>query len=136
MTQENVGAVRGLFEAIARRDLGAFLAGLDEDVEWVSPASLPWGGTYHGPAEVGARYFARVFEHVDDDLALEAEELFDSGDRVVGRGWLRGRARASGIAFETPFVDLWTLRDARVARLEYHVDTAIVLGALAAQRVA
>ena len=136
MSAQNVEAVRNIYEAIARRDIPAFLGALDPVVELSSPKALPYGGTYRGPEEVGERYFASFLQHVDDDFELIADEYFDAGDTVIAIGRLRGRARESGAPFEALSFMVWTLRDGKVVRQRYMLDTATVLKALQAEAVA
>ncbi len=90
MNKGNAATVGEFFSAVQRRDLSAALAVLDSDVEWVAPASLPYGGCYRGPQEVATRYFPGFLEHVDDDFELLADEVTQAGERVVVRGRLRG----------------------------------------------
>ena len=136
MSAQNVEAVRGIYDAIARRDIPAFLGALDPEVELTSPDMLPYGGTYRGPQEVGEKYFAGFLQHVDDDFELIADEYFDAGHTVIAIGRLRGRARARGTPFEAASFMVWTLRDGRVVRQRYMLDTAAVLKALEADAVA
>jgi ketosteroid isomerase-like protein len=46
--ENNLGVIRGFYDAAARADVSAVLDLLDPEIEWRSPESLPWGGTYHG----------------------------------------------------------------------------------------
>ena len=136
MSKSNAASVHEFVAAVGRRDIPGALALLDPGVEWVAPASLPYGGRYSGPEEVATRYFPGFFEHVDDDFELLADEVTEADDRVVVRGRLRGHGRLSGTAFELPLVQLWSLRDGKATRLEYHTDTAVLLAAVEARPVA
>lgn len=132
MSAQNVEVVRGIYEAIASGDVPAFLGALDPEVELRSPESLPYGGTYRGPQEVGERYFG-TFMQLFEEFRFEADELIDAGDRVIGIARLSGRARESGATFETLSLQVWTVRDGKVAQLVYMVDTAKVLAALSGE---
>ena len=136
MSAQNVEAVQRIYEAIARRDIPAFLGALDPEVELSSPEALPYGGTYRGPQEVGEKYFGGFLQHVDGDFELIADEYFDCGDTVIALGCLRGRARESRAPFEAVSFMVWTLRDGKVVRQRYMLDTAEVLKALRAEAVA
>jgi hypothetical protein len=125
-----VKVVEDFLAAVKRRDMSAAMALLDADVEWVAPRSLPYGGTFHGPREVAEGYFGGFLEHVDDDFELIVDELIDAEDRVVGRLRLRGHGRLSGKPFDVPAVDVLAVRDGKVSRLEYHIDTVAILHAL------
>jgi uncharacterized protein len=130
MSQQNVEIVRGIYGAIAARDIPAFLGALSPEVEWLAPESLPYGGTHVGPQAVGEQYFAGFMTHVDDDFQLEAEDFLDAGDHVVVIARLSGRARGSGAEFEVPSLQVWSLHEGQVSRMRYLVDTATLLRAI------
>jgi ketosteroid isomerase-like protein len=70
------------YAAFGRGDIPALLALLADDVEWTSPRTLPHGGEFHGPAEVG-----KFFEGLGaawDPVSLEIEQVGALGDLVVG----------------------------------------------------
>lgn len=136
MAQENRSAVEvvsGLLAALAVRDIEAVLASLNDDVEWVSPRSLPYGGTHAGRDAVASRYFPGFLELVDDDFELAADSIEAAGDSVLVRGRLRGHGRVSGKRFDEPSLGVWTVGGGGVARMEYELDTAALLEALDAQ---
>ena len=136
MSQREFRVVEEFFAALERRDMAAALALLDDDVDWVAPRSLPYGGVFHGREGVAHGYFRGFLEHVDEDFGLTVHELIAAGDRVVGRLRLRGYGRLSGQPFDVPAVDVVAVREGRIARLEYHADTAALLRALELPAVA
>jgi hypothetical protein len=135
LSEHNVQVVRGIYEAIASRNIPAVLGALAPDVEWLSPESLPYGGTHVGPQAVGERYFGGFMTHVDDDFRLEAEDFLDAGDHVVVIARLSGRARGSGAQFDVPSLQVWSVHDEKVSRMRYLVDTAQVLHAIQGEPV-
>lgn len=108
----------------------AALAVLDPEVEWVAPASLPYGGVFHGPREIAEGYFGGFLEHVDDDFCLAADRFLSADGDVIASVRLRGHGRLSGAEFDVRAIQLWTVQDGCITRLEYHVDTAAILRAL------
>lgn len=126
----DLGRVRAVHDAYARRDL-ATVAGMHAPAaEIVHSPALPWGGVYRGPDGVRAAD-AAMAAHVD--AAFVAERLVPAGGRVVASGRLRGTARAGrapGAGFDVAAVHVWTLADGHVARDEVYVDAAALLGAL------
>src|SRR5919106_227807 len=91
MSQENVELHRRGNDAFNRRDLDAFLALADTDIESSAVLSAVEGGTpYHG--HDGARRFWRDIFDAFPDLRVEVEEIRDLGDttfasaRLVGHG--------------------------------------------------
>ena len=93
----------------------------------VQSDALPYGGTFRGLG--GTRDFTRgVLLALDSQVEIGA--LFASGDAVVQTGRTRGTARATGKAFDSPEVHVWTVRDGLVTSLHAYVDAAIVGEAL------
>jgi ketosteroid isomerase-like protein len=135
MTKSPDATVRSFYEAVDRRDIASAFSVLDPDVEWVAPASLPYGGTYSGIDAVANQYFGGFLSHVDDDFTLSADDMTVAGDTVVVRGRLSGHGRVSGRPFDVRQVGVWHLRDGRVTRMEYCLDTAALLAAVEADPV-
>ena len=50
----NASIVQSAYDGFGRGDIGAVIDLLADDVEWVSPATLPQGGHFHGKGGVGA----------------------------------------------------------------------------------
>ena len=78
----NAKVIETAYAAFGRGDIPALMGLLTDDVEWVSPRTLPHGGEYHGPSEV-----LQFFEKIGaawDPLALEVQVVDEVGDLVVG----------------------------------------------------
>ena len=127
MSQGNVDLARRAYEAFNRRDLEAFLALLDDEVEIDSRLVAIEGG-YHGHDGV-RRWWKDLFD-VMPDYRVEVEELIDLGERVLARTGHHGRGKSSGVEVEeqTRF-QLWTLRHAKIVRAEMDYDKAEALRA-------
>jgi ketosteroid isomerase-like protein len=54
MTQEDVRAIRGLYDAFGRKDLPAIFAVLHPQVEFYQSALLPWAGSIEGRRRLNA----------------------------------------------------------------------------------
>jgi ketosteroid isomerase-like protein len=91
MSQENVELAQQAFDAFNRRDMGAFLALMDADVEAVSRLVAMEGG-YHG--HDGIRRWWENVHDVIPDFSLEVVEVHDLGDLTVAT--LRARGHGSG----------------------------------------
>jgi ketosteroid isomerase-like protein len=98
MSRENVEVVRGIHEAVARRDYVTPFETYAENVVWeVSHASWTALGiepVYQG--HDGIRQFWRDVLSVIGEFDLEVEELIDVGDQVVAVARERGVGRAKG----------------------------------------
>lgn len=124
---EPVAVVTAVYRALAANDLDALAALSSPDIEVVQSEALPYGGTFHGLT--GTRAFTLgVFQALDSQVEVGA--LFASGDAVVQTGRTRGTARATGKAFDSPEVHVWTVRDGLVTALHAYVDATIIGDAL------
>ncbi|MET0510828.1 MAG: nuclear transport factor 2 family protein [Thermoleophilaceae bacterium] len=102
MSQENVESLRESLDAFNRRDLDAFLALMDDEVEAVSQLVAMEGG-YHGHA--GIRRWWESLLDAFPDFEIEVVEMRDLGDDLVlGSLRLRGHGADSDTPFEMP---LW-----------------------------
>src|SRR4051812_15482272 len=130
-----VALTRGGYERFAAGDIPGVLALMDETIVWSTPASLGFGGVYHGPSGAG-EFFTKLPQNFAE-LRVEPRTYHDAGDSVVVEGTHRGRTTA-GEAFEVPFVHIWTWRAGKATAFTEVMDSLIVglaLGeAVAAER--
>ena len=110
MSQENVEIVRGIYEAVARRDAAAPFAVYAEDIVWdVSNsrrATIMDSVAYHG--HEGVRKFWEEAVSAFGTVDLVVDEVIDAGDRVVALIREHEIGRTSGVP-----VDTATLRSGR-----------------------
>jgi ketosteroid isomerase-like protein len=131
MSQENVEAVRRLFRAVEERDGGAYVAAGHPEVEIHEPASLPYGGEYHGLE--GLRRHAAGWVQTwaplqpGNERKLEAA-FIDAGDHVVARWRLRARVPDGDETLDMPMVGIYELSDGKLVGAQmFYSDTAAVL---------
>jgi ketosteroid isomerase-like protein len=105
--------VRALYDAFARRDVGAAIALAHPELEFWPHGTAERarrGESYRG--HDGLReYFADV-ERVWDELRVEPDELRVAGDAVVAFGTAVGRTRGQEVRQQVIWV--WKLREGRV----------------------
>jgi ketosteroid isomerase-like protein len=113
MSQENVELAQQAFDAFNRRDLGAFLALMDADVEAGSRLVAMEGG-YHG--HDGIRQWWQNLLDAIPDYTLETVEARDLGPLTL----TTLRTRGHGADSDTPVEDtVWVVvdwRDKKVVR--------------------
>ena len=113
MSQENVELAQQAFDAFNRRDMGAFLALMDADVEAVSRLVATEGG-YHG--HDGIRHWWQNLLDAFPDYNLETVEARELGNLTLATL----RSRGHGADSDTPFVDtVWVVvhwRDKKAVR--------------------
>ena len=132
MSQENLSALRTLYEAYRRKDIPAlFIPTLfevfDPEIELYQSERLPWGGRYRGHHGAG-EFFGRLTRFID--ARLDAEEFVQAGDHLVILGYSRGRVKASDREFEVRAVHIGTLHKGKAVRFEAYIDTPEMLRAL------
>jgi ketosteroid isomerase-like protein len=118
---EAVETVRRFTAALAAGDVTTCLELLHPDNVFDEAAGLPFGGDYSGHEG-----FIRLLKDVGRlfEVKLSAPQVSDAGDCVLVRLTGTFTARATGRTLETPVVDLYTVRDGRVARVDvFYKDT-------------
>ena len=132
MSQENVETFRRAIDAYNRRDIDAFLESFDPMVE-THPLTLAMfgqeGTVYRG--HEGVRQFIRDVDEALREIQVEPVEIRDLGERIVARGRLRARGRASGAEIESPVSWLVDFKNGRVIRMRDYLDFREALEAAA-----
>jgi ketosteroid isomerase-like protein len=126
MSAEDVTVLRDAYGAFARQDIPGVMAAFDENIEWRTPDSLPFGGTYHGHDGVGG-FFGQLGTYWHE-LSVEPEEFIDGGDTIVVVARVRGTA--AGGALDQQHVHIWRMRGGKAASCTEYSDTARALQAL------
>src|SRR3954470_10000999 len=129
MSQENVEMVRRRYEHFAATG-EQFTETTAPDFVWDMSKFRGWPEqqTYDGVE--GARIFLRDWLEAWDDWELEVDALYDAGDKVVAIMHQRGRSKASGMAVDMAFGQVFTIRDGKMARMEMYADPAEALEAV------
>jgi ketosteroid isomerase-like protein len=131
MSQENVTLTQSLYEAFGRGDMPTFLAAMAPDIEWHEPGGpgYPYPGVHQGIQAVTGAVFARV-PALYEEFSLAAQDFVDAGDRVIVLGEFSGKAKATGTAFLSPFVHVFTFNDGKCVRYQNYTDTGTIAAAL------
>ena len=117
----NVEVIQELTRRWNEGDDEGVLALYAEDAVQQNGPDWPEQATYRGHDEIRASM--ADWQAMWETTSVEVESLEEIGDdKVVAVGAWRMRGRASGIAGEMPIFILFTVRDGRVARLEWHSD--------------
>ena len=101
MSQENVELSYRVIDAFNRRDIAAYLALADPDLELTPYEVRAQGGEpYRGYS--GVRSWWEESLAVFPDLRAEVYEIRDFGDRELVHAVVRGQGAASGASIERP----------------------------------
>jgi ketosteroid isomerase-like protein len=130
MSQENVEIVRALYEAWNGPDARhAALAFLADDFEWVNPGYAVETGSRHGHGGWSAAMDS-LEAAFHSGGSIEPMEFRDLGDRVLCFTTFVAKTSPDGVAFSQDEPQLWTLRDGKIARLEWFHDRREALEAV------
>jgi ketosteroid isomerase-like protein len=130
MPPADVAVAKRLYEALEEHDEAALQEVLMDDVEWIVPASLPWGGRRQGVEQVaeGAALLRDSVGH----SKLERDEFIDVGDgELIVLGRLIGEGSVTASTIEAEFADHIKVTGGRIARYQAYIDTAEILKGLA-----
>ncbi|THC44306.1 nuclear transport factor 2 family protein [Massilia sp. Mn16-1_5] len=127
--EQNVELVRQAYAAYGRGDVAGVLARMSPDIEWEIPdvPALPFTGKRHGTEQV-AEYF-RLASEVMGVRAFVPQEFIAQGDKVIVLGHGSWTALATGQDFESDWVDVFTVRDGRIAAFREFMDAHVAVEA-------
>jgi ketosteroid isomerase-like protein len=124
MSQENVEVVRGIYDAVARRDVVTPFEAYAEDIVWdVSnwrAAAMGLEPVYRG--HEGVRQCWREYLSVFGEVDFEVEKLTHAGDQVLAVIREHEVGRASGVPVESTHLAVWTLADRKVTQMQIFDD--------------
>jgi uncharacterized protein len=129
LEQENIQRVKDGYAAFLRGDMPAVLEVLADDIEWVvsGPSDLPGAGTHSGKQAVHA-WFGTLAENLEFQV-FEPREFIAQGDKVVSLVYVEATVRRNGRKIINHEAHVWTLRDGKVARIQFYQDTATSVAA-------
>jgi ketosteroid isomerase-like protein len=110
MSRENVELYRQAFQAFNARDIEAFIALCDPDIDFHSTFAAVGGARYGG--HDGLRRWHRDLEDAwGEGIHVKPQVYFDLGRQTLTFGELYGRGRQSGAEVVMPYAGLATWRD-------------------------
>ncbi|HEX8853317.1 MAG TPA: nuclear transport factor 2 family protein [Pyrinomonadaceae bacterium] len=128
--QENVEKVQAAYAAFQRGDIEGLLGLMTDDILWETPGAsdaIPYAGRKRGHAEV--KQFFSTLAQSEEITSFEPREFIAQGDKVVVLGSYRGRVRASNRPYDIEWLQVFTLRDGKVAGFREYLDTAALADA-------
>lgn len=125
MSAANIAFVQSLYVAFGRGDIDAVAAGMAPDIRWeiVGRAEdYPTLGVRQGREAV--RAFFGLIGELHEMLAFTPGDFYADGETVIVTGREKWRLRKNGREVETAWVQLFTIRDGKVASFREFTDTA------------
>jgi ketosteroid isomerase-like protein len=131
MSQENIELVRTLFAAWNRGDLDDLVSRFfHPEAEWHPYLSVleSRGKVYRGHDAI-LKMFSDLQESFGESLRVEAIELFDRGEQVVGLIEAQGTGGSSGVEVRQRWAQVATIRQGLILRVEPYPDLDAALEA-------
>jgi ketosteroid isomerase-like protein len=124
VSASDVDTVSGFLASLSRGDLATCQTLVTDDLIFSEAPSLPFGGDYDGPDGL-TQLLAALTR--DFSLRLEEPRISAAGDQVLVRVNGTIRARTTGATMPLEALDLYTLRDGLISRVDvYYKDAAAV----------
>jgi ketosteroid isomerase-like protein len=136
MGERRVEIVRGVYEAFGRGDLQAVLGALSDELEWNEAEGMPYGGLYRTREAVAEKVLGPLIEDIPN-FEVSPEEFIASEDSVedtvVAVVRYTGSGKATGKRLDLSVVQVWGIRDGKIARFRHFVGTAKFLEVVPAE---
>jgi ketosteroid isomerase-like protein len=117
MSEENVAAIRRIYEEWARGNFREGVEIYDPQVVLVQRPEFPESGTYVGVD--GIAKYMDTFLDAWEKVTIEARELIESGDSVAANVVQRAVGKESGaVPTDFDYFQVWSFRGDRVIRIE------------------
>lgn len=120
--------VREIVECLNRGDVDGMLARMHPDFEWTPLEPSPIASVSRGHEQV--RRYVEDWLATFDDLRLDLEEPTEADGVVIVPVHAHGRGRASGLALDTRFCQVWTVRDGVATAMKEYATREEALTAL------
>ena len=123
--QENVVAVKRIYDAFLTGDVGSIVDQVTDDVHWFSHVDpvVPSSGDWSGRANVPG-FFTAIGANVEI-TAFEPADYWADGDAVVSTGRFGGTVRSTGRPIDSAWVFLYRFTDGRLSSYEQFHDAAL-----------
>jgi ketosteroid isomerase-like protein len=121
VSEGNVELHRRANTAFNTRDVEAYLAYCDPDIELHSAVTGPGPAVYHGHEGV-RRWHSEIADAFGGEIQVEPEAFFDVGEHTISFHVLHGRGQQSGADVATPAAHLCRWRRGRIVYFKGYLD--------------
>ena len=114
-------------------NIPALMEVLDENISWVHHGSrelIPFAGEWQGVE--GAGQMLQTFAETVEPVFMNVKDIVASGDKVVVQINESYKVKATGKAYVTEVVHIWTVQEGKVTRFDELYDSAAIAEAFAA----
>jgi ketosteroid isomerase-like protein len=120
MSRQNVDLHRRANDAFNSRDVEAYVAFCDPEIELHSAVTVPGGAQYQGHDGV-RRWHRDIAEAFGEDVRVEPEAYFEVGEYTISFHALQGRGQRSGASVAAPAAHACRWRDGRIVYFKGYV---------------
>ena len=123
---DNVGLLKGLYEAFGRGDIPSVLGAMSPTIHWHQAESNPYrpsGEAWIGPDAVLNNLFMRLAGDWDG-FTVHVKSIHNAGDTVVVEARYTGTFKPTGKSMDTQVCHVWDVKDGKVTRFQQYLDTA------------
>jgi ketosteroid isomerase-like protein len=132
VTSNNVRRLHAVIDSINRDGFDALLDELHPDIEFADLPQAPEEKVKRGPERVQNWY--RDMAEIWEEMRLEVEDVTElDSERLMATLRIRARAKRSGIEVDQKVVNLFTLKDDKLYRLQAFSDMESALEAAGAK---
>jgi len=125
---DSLQAAKEMYAAFGRGDLPGLLNLFADDVDWQSPpGDFPISGKRQGRDDV-AKLFGIIIETLDVQV-FEPRQFITEGNSTVVIGFDRSVVKATGVSYETEWVQVFTVAGGKVVKFREYYDTAVIVDA-------
>ena len=132
---KNIELAKNGYKKFSKGDIDGVLAMMDPRMEWHECNGFPYvegDGIFNGPKAVGKSVLRKIPEYYDH-FNIEIEELMESGDRVIMKGFYTGTWKNTGKKFKANAVHIWTVKNEKLTHFFQAVDTATIINPVKAK---
>jgi ketosteroid isomerase-like protein len=122
---ENARILRRGYEAFNSGDFEAVTELMHADIEWTRSGQAPDPEPLRGVEAIRSWMQPDIFE----DQHAEIVEIIENGERIFVDLLFRVRAGGSSVEIENRGFHVWTIRDGRATRMEFHDERSDALKA-------
>ena len=121
--------VKAHYDALARRDIEAALAVIDDAAVWefCGPSTIPFAGQWRGRS--GVRDFFDAIRSTIEVKEFQVERMVTDGDTVAVFGRERFLVKRTGKEWAVDWVQVHEVRNGRIVRFREYTNTAAIADA-------
>jgi ketosteroid isomerase-like protein len=123
---DNVGFLKGVYDAFGRGDMPTVLGAMSPDIHWYEAEGNPYrpsGEAWVGPEAVLNNLFVRLGADWDG-FTVHPKSFHDAGDSVTVEARYSGTFKATGKKMDTQVCHVWDIQNGKLTRFQQYVDTA------------